>query len=356
MKTIFNIRKQPFRQVYSLCLALLGFAFVLGGTTSAQAQGLGWEGETGVFVTPVAYTAPVGEGKVFGKPLVAFHYFGAGNVAGNFYQQSITEGIAHRFEFGYTRQVHQAGGAKPYGYDPVTGTVPAGKDGNAWAASFFSAGMNTFHAKANIVKENYKSWVPAISAGFIARTNVSNNPCNVAVGSTDLCSVLGHPRLVHTTSNADIYLVATKLILKTAPMPILITGGVRATNAEVFGMVGNTSEWSARGFASAAFIFAGPAKSQIIFGSEISQEPTHPQYLDGKKNALFLNGGGPSYVVPSTISYAVRVVPNPKYKFNIDFGFAQTASDIGPTNVAGYPAHLNLEARHQMGLGITYGF
>ncbi len=30
---------------------------VLGTATTSHAQALGWEGETGVFVTPLAYTA-----------------------------------------------------------------------------------------------------------------------------------------------------------------------------------------------------------------------------------------------------------------------------------------------------------
>ena len=36
-------------------LSLLGLA-LFGPTTSVHAQQLGWEGETGVFVTPLAYT------------------------------------------------------------------------------------------------------------------------------------------------------------------------------------------------------------------------------------------------------------------------------------------------------------
>jgi hypothetical protein len=349
----------------ALCFALLSLALTVGSAPSAHAQALGWEGETGIFVTPLAYTSPVAAGKTFGKPLIAFHYMGGGNVAGNFFNMSVTEGIKNRFEFGYTRQVHAAGGAKPYGYatdnegNPVA--VP-GTDPNAWAATFFGDGLNTFHGKVLISKENTKKWYrPALSAGAIIHTNVNNNACGVTLpdgkgGTTNLCAALGHPGLKHSTTNEDFYVVASKLILKSLPAPILISGGVRGTNDVVFSMVGNSATWAVRGFGSAAIVFSGPGKSQVIFGSEVSGNPTNPQYLDGKKNELFPNGGGPNYVLPTTLTYALRVIPNPKHKFNMDFGYAEAAGWVGPTHVAGYPAQLNLECRRQIGVGVTYGF
>src|SRR5215471_9995217 len=82
-------------------------ALSLLATPALQAQNIGWEGETGVFVTPLAYTAP-SEGRGFGRPEVAYHYFNAGSVVGDFHEFSITEGVAQRFEFGFTRQLHTA--------------------------------------------------------------------------------------------------------------------------------------------------------------------------------------------------------------------------------------------------------
>ena len=65
------------------------------------AQGLNWEGQTGALLTPFAYTAASPAGS-FGRPEVGFHYLNAGSVVGNEYQLSITEGVAKRFEVGYT--------------------------------------------------------------------------------------------------------------------------------------------------------------------------------------------------------------------------------------------------------------
>ena len=66
----------------------------------------------------------------------------------------------------------------------------------------------------------------------------------------------------------------------------------------------------------------------------------------------------PAAVVPTTITYAVRIVPSgalPLHgwgvespRLTIDLGVAQVASNILPG--------VNLQARHQFALGISYGF
>jgi hypothetical protein len=48
------------------------------------------------------------------------------------------------------------------------------------------------------------------------------------------------------------------------------------------------------------------------------------------------------------MTYAVRLVPTQKYKLNFDFGIAQIAGHIGPG--------VNLQARHQAGVQVSYGF
>src|SRR5437762_5700483 len=92
-------------------LAIAPLVIVLMGVTTnrASAQSLNWEGQTGIFVTPLAYTAPSTR-QGLGLPVVAYHYLNAGEVIGGFHQASITEGAFDRIEFGYTRSIHQAGG------------------------------------------------------------------------------------------------------------------------------------------------------------------------------------------------------------------------------------------------------
>src|SRR5271165_4723254 len=122
-------------------LLFASFAPLLTSTT--YAQNIGWEGETGVFVTPLAYT--VGSpAKSFSAPIVGFHYLGAGSVIGDFYETSVTMGALGRTEFGYTRNYHSQGG------DP--GLSP-----------LWSNGFNIAFGKVNIIPENLgdHNWIPA---------------------------------------------------------------------------------------------------------------------------------------------------------------------------------------------------
>lgn len=263
-------------------------------------QSLNWEGQTGVFVTPLAYTADSKTG--FGKPIVAFHFLNGGSVLGDFYTASITVGALGRTEFGYTRSFHSQGSTEGLS--------------NLWGNGF-----NIFHGKVNFLAENFakQKWVPAISVGFVARTQVYN------VGGW----IEGK-----RTNNADFYAVATKTITQTKVVPILLNFGYKTTNASVLGLTGNAPAYRGRAFGAVAFVLKGPAKSTVILGSELLQEPRDVQGLPGA-------------IVPTTITYAARIVPLAKKKFNIDFGVAQAANHILPD--------VNLDARHQFALGISYG-
>jgi hypothetical protein len=276
-------------------------AIILLGSTSLWAQSLGWEGETGVFVTPLAYTAGA-EGKV-AEPVIGFHFFNAGPVIGQFYEGSITVGLGKRFEVGYTSDMHEQGG------NPDLSPL--------WHNSF-----NIFHGKAVLIPENYKkqAWMPQLSVGFMARTQVHN---------------VGGAMMNQDTTNGDFYLVGTKTITQTKPIPIVLSAGVRGTDAELWGMGGNAPNWQAKGFGAIAFVFKAPKASTVIFGFELSQQPLHPQYL-------------PTANIPTTLVYAVRFVPTPKQKFNVDFGIAQVAGQISPG--------VNLQARSQVGVQVSYGF
>jgi hypothetical protein len=266
-------------------------------------QSLNWDGQTGVFITPLAYTAASPAGN-FGRPIVAYHFLNAGSVLGNFHTLSATVGLAGRAEFGYTRNLQQQGSTA--GLSPL------------WASGF-----NVFHGKLYVIKENAgkTKWVPGISGGFVARTQDSNVSGQLASPTRDY-------------NNADFYVVATKTITQTAPVPVLLNLGYKATNAQVYGLAGNAPSYKGRLFGAVAFVFTGPKKTTLILGSEFSQEPKEVRNLPGA-------------VVPTTITYAARFVPSPKHKFNLDFGVAQAAGWILPG--------VNLKARHQFAFGVSYG-
>jgi hypothetical protein len=100
-------------------------------------------------------------------------------------------------------------------------------------------------------------------------------------------------------------------------------------------MGGNAPGMVGRAFRAAAFVVKGPAHSTLIFGSEVAQQPRHPDQLR-------------TAIIPTTITYCMRVVPMSERKLNVDIGVAQIAGQIAPG--------VNLQARSQVGAQISYGF
>ena len=281
----------------------LTVAALLLSTASAFAQGLNWEGQTGAFVTPFAYTSASPANK-FGRPQVAFHFLNGGEVVGNDFQISITEGFLKRVEVGYTRALHAQGG-------------------NTTLAPLFDNGFNVFHGKVTFVDENAgkTKWVPALAVGFVARTQVRR---------------VGGVLTAKDTANGDLYLVGTKVISQVSKhLPILISGGIKGTNASLLGISGNAPGWEARGFGAVAFIVSGPAKSKIALGSEVAQQPRRIKDLPGAS-------------LPTTLTYFARLIPNSEKALNLDFGIAQAAGRVLPG--------ADVQARAQFAFGISYRF
>lgn len=272
----------------------------LGSFLSVQAQGLNWEGQTGALTTPFAYTMQT-EGEKITKPQVSFHYLNGGEVLGNHFQASATVGVGKRFEFGYTRNL-------------------VAKGDNA-LSPVFSKGFNIFHAKLNVVQENTgkKKWVPAISGGFVLRTNVKR---------------VGGYLANKEETNGDVYVVATKTITEIKGLPIVLSGGVKGTNASIMGIAGNSPRWEARAFGGAAFVVKGPSKSTLIFGAEAAQQPKYVKGLPGA-------------TIPTTLDYFVRIIPS-KTPLAVDFAIVQAAGKIMPG--------VDVKARARFGMGISYKF
>ena len=305
-----SFRGKVNRPVWGLVVAV-AVAMILGPASTVQlhAQALGWEGETGVFVTPLAYTANVEKQKV--HPVVAYHYLNAGSVIGDFHEASVTVGFLQRFELGYTHEFHAQGNDETL-------------------SPLWQNGFEIFHGKAMLIPENLhqENWIPAVSVGFMVRLNVRN------VGNLVFAPGGGISATDSGKTNGDIYMVASKMI-HTKPIPILLTGGVRGTNAVLWGMGGNAPDWKARAFGSVALPFKLPGGNSIIFASEAAQQPHHPL------NFPILN-------IPTTLTYAARFVPNSKYHFNLDVGVAQIAGRVQPG--------VDLKARHQIGAQISWAF
>jgi hypothetical protein len=97
-------------------------------------------------------------------------------------------------------------------------------------------------------------------------------------------------------------------------------------------MGGNAPAMVGRAFGAVAFVFKGPAHSTVILGSEVSQQPRHPDQL-------------PAAVIPTTFTYCMRVVPRAERKIDIDFGVAQIAGKIAPG--------VDLQSRARIGMQLS---
>jgi hypothetical protein len=218
---------------------------------------------------------------------------------------SVTVGLASRIELGYSRAMHRSG--------TTAGLSP-----------LWRGGFNIFHGKGNFVPENAggQDWLPGIAAGFVARTQNPNVTGSLAVPVRDF-------------NSADYYLVATKTIGQIKPLPVLLNFGYKVTNASVLGLVGNAPAYKGRAFGAVAFVLKGPSGSTVIVGTEAAQQVRQVRNL-------------PGVAIPTTLVYAVRVVPTEAAKLNLDFGVAQVAGKIAPG--------VDVRARSQFGFGISYGF
>jgi hypothetical protein len=307
---------------WATLILTLAFSFAARAT---PAQSLGWEGPTGVFVTPLAYTS-ASPANGLGKPSVAFHFLAAGPVIGDYSTVSVTEGFAKRYELGYTSEIHAGANQLPVQGLTYPETGPLNQD------------FSIVHGKVTIVEENAAKtkWVPAIAVGGIYRFN-DHNVFDGASAETTSDAVEDY-NTAQNTCNGDFYLVATKVVPQISKkVPVLLSAGLRGTDASLWGLGGNAPGFFARGFGALALVFTGPGKSAIIVGSEVAQQPQKIKI--GLYSALD---------VPTSEVYAVRIVPSPKHKLNLDAGILHAGGNIG--------SGVNLDARARVAFGISYGF
>lgn len=308
------------RRIGKVMLAALALSGLTGATKTAIAQNLTLEGQTGGFITPTAYVVESAKGLVLSRPSIGFHYVHAGDVIGDVYTTSITEGFANRAEVGYTRSSH-TNGDNPY-------------FSSLWAFS----GMNIFHGKVVAVKEDSfgGKWMPGVAAGFVVRTGD-----HFVTGAIDGKSY----------TNGDVYVSVTKTMAD-VHVPLLVNIGWKATNASIYGIGGQATRFGGRLFGGVGFPLPGPWHTAIVPAAGFTQEPYHVKNL-----AALVPGGGQ---VPTTLDYAVRVTQREHARFSFDAGIGQVAGQIGytelPTPVGFVIAPVNLEARKVFGIGASYKF
>jgi hypothetical protein len=282
----------------------MGFTFPIaaviilaGGVgTSARAQSFNLEGQTGGMATPFAYVI-ASKAESVGAPAIAFHLLSGGEAVGTRYQISATTGFLGRLEVGYTKA------AVSHGTETEAGSI-------------FDRGFMMVHAKALLVPENMNgSNAPAISAGFIYRFQGS-----VLEGTP------GGP-----VRNGDIYVAATKTFSQINQAPIVISGGVKGTNATPFSFAGNSTGWSACGFVFGGVKLGG----RVLIGAEYAQQP---KSVDGVPEAS----------MPATWTILMRAVPDKKGKLSLELALVSLGDHIGEG--------LDINANYRPTFGVGYRF
>jgi hypothetical protein len=332
---------------------LLAAALLPAGTLTAQ--NLTLEGQTGGFLTPTAYVVTMEKGEKFSHPAVGFHFINANSVIGYVETFSITEGFANRAEAGYTRSVHQLGGET------------AGLNlSNLWNYS----GMNVFHGKVIGIRDGqFGPWTPGIAVGGLVRTgdHFVSGAANKLLTGTD-----------KSYTNGDVYVAVTKTWAK-PPVPFLLNLGWKATNATIFGIGGQSTRFGGRFFGGLGIPLPIGHGLVAVPSAGFTQEPKTSVNLNTLLNAALLQLAAvdppalaaypmASAHLPTTLDYAVRVTQRDKPHFAFDIGVGQVAGNIGsiyvpdpyyPT-VPGAPpivtTPVNLQARHVIGMGLSYRY
>jgi hypothetical protein len=279
----------------ALVIAIISLA------SSVSAQSLNLEGQTGGMATPFAYVIESKPGRV-GAPAAGLRWLSGGDAVGDRFQMSAIIGFLGRLEVGYTK------GAVSHAAE---GSIDTDE-----VAKIFDRGFMIVHAKAILVPENSGgTGAPAISVGFAYRFQRS--------------SLEGVPGA--QVSNGDIYVVATKTFSQITQAPIVISGGVKGTNATPFSFAGNSTGWVARGFVFAGVKLGG----KVLVGAEYAQQPKE---IDGV----------PDVSMPATTAFLVRVVPDQKAKLSVEASLVSLGGDIG--------GGVDIKAKNRFALGIGYRF
>jgi len=301
----------------SVLLASIALAI---GARESSAQNLTLEGQTGGFITPTAYVVQSAKGTIFSHPAIGFHYVHAGNVIGDVYTGSVTEGFGNWAEVGYTRNAH-TNGNNPY-----------------FSSLWEFPGMNVFHGKGIVIQENAfgSKWTPGAAVGFVVRT-----------GDHYVSGAIANK----TYTNEDVYVSLTKTMVN-VHVPLLLNFGWKATNASIYGIGGQSTRFAGRLFGGIGFPLPGPWGTAIVPAAGFTQEPYHVKNLDA-----FIPGGGQ---IPTTLDYAVRITQRENPRFSFDIGVGQVAGQIGytelPTLMGPVVVPVNLNARSVFGIGASYKF
>jgi len=203
------------------------------------------EGNSGVCLTSTAYLAnPAEDGKVFGLPSVSATAVFLGEK--DLQSYAVTQNLWGTIEFGYA---YERFGLGDWPDDVMTA---AGARVNS------HLGLHNFNGRVMVIKEgNFDcSWMPAVTFGTHLKWSEGHTRLNEDLGG--LLDTLGSDH----NQGVEFTLVATKTVTDLLPRPVILSAGVRNSDAihtGLFGFAGErrtTFEGSVIAFLSERLAFA----------------------------------------------------------------------------------------------------
>ncbi len=179
------------------------------------------EGNSGVFITNTAYLAnPPAKGEFFGKP--SFSTSGVFGSEKNLQSFAVTENILGKFEIGYAYE------RLGLGDWPDDVGVATGISVNQ------HLGMHNFNLRAMVIEEGGwdTSWMPALTVGTHFKWTDGLNSLDDDLNGTLDTLGADYSRGVEFTA------VASKTITDLWPRPIILSAGIRNSDAIHTGLVG----------------------------------------------------------------------------------------------------------------------
>jgi hypothetical protein len=183
------------------------------------------EGNSGVFTTLTAYFAnPPEPNEVFGLPSVSGTY--AYLTEKDFESFVVTENIWGRVELGYALE--------RIGLGDWPGAV---QDATGLHVQDYAL-LHNFNARLMVIKEGSlgHAWVPAVSLGAHYKWNQDHGDIDEQLAGT--CDLLGSDH----SSGVEFTAVATKTITKLLPHPLIVSAGLRNSDAIHTGLLGFAGE------------------------------------------------------------------------------------------------------------------
>jgi hypothetical protein len=210
------------------------------------------EGNSGVFITPVAYFAnPPEPNEAFGRPSISGTYAHIGEK--DFEAFVVTENLWGRIELGYA--LERIGlGEWP---DLVEDTTGFHVDSDAL--------LHNFNARVMAIQEGGFDcpWMPAVSLGAHYKWQQDFDDINKQLAGT--CEELGAD---HDTG-IEFTLVATKTIADLLPKPLIVSAGLRNGDAIHTGLLGFAGERRTTFEGSLIYFLT----DQLLIAAEYRQKP-----------------------------------------------------------------------------------